>query len=209
MLRVPGIQRAAHGQGGLTVLAFASLVLGTFISEDLACVAAGLLIQRAEIGASTAVLACTIGIFVGDLGLWAAGRLFGRAVLTRPWVCRQLTQERVSELRGWLERHAAAAIVVSRFLPGTRLPLYLLAGILKLPGGVFAAWALVGTLLWTPALVLVTARLGDAFAVPVSTLVGLSWVPHVLIALGVLSFLHLLRNLDRRRVRTASVVRHK
>lgn len=186
----------------MTPLAFASLLFGTFISEDLACVTAGLLIQRGEIAAPIGILACTLGIFVGDLGLWAAGRLFGQAVLGWPWVRRQLQCQRASELRAWLERHAAGAIVASRFLPGTRLPLYLIAGIFKLPVSVFAAWALVGTLLWTPALVLVTARLGDAF-VPVSPLVGIGWVAHVLIALGVLSLLHVLRHMDRRRVRTA------
>jgi hypothetical protein len=90
-----------------------------------------------------------------------------------------------------------------RFLPGARLPLYVLAGILGSPGSVFAAWALVGTLLWTPALVLVTACLGDAFAGPVSLVVGIGWAPQVLIALGVLSLLHLLRSMDWRRVRTA------
>ena len=185
----------------MSLLTFASLLFGTFISEDLACVTAGLLIQRGEIAASTGILACTLGIFIGDLGLWAAGRLFGHAVLGWPWIGRQLQHERAGLPRAWLERHAASAIVVSRFLPGTRLPLYLVAGILKLPGGVFAAWALVGTLLWTPALVLVTARLGDAFAAPVSPLVGIGWVPHVVVGLGVLSLLHVLRYVETRRFR--------
>jgi membrane protein DedA with SNARE-associated domain len=187
----------------MTVLTFASLLFGTFVSEDLACVTAGLLIQRGELAASTGILACTLGIFIGDLGLWAAGRLFGPAVLGWPWIGRQLQQERASELRAWLERHAAGAIVASRFLPGTRLPLYLVAGILKLPVGVFAAWALLGTLLWTPALVLWTARLGDAIGGPVAPLMGIGWLPHVLIALGVLSLLLVLRNVDTRRARIA------
>ena len=187
----------------MTLLAFASLLFGTFISEDLACVTAGLLIQRGELAASTGILACTLGIFFGDLGLWAVGRLFGHAVLGWPWIGRQLQQARAGELREWLERHAAGAIVASRFLPGTRLPLYLVAGILKLPIGVFAAWALLGTLLWTPTLVLGTARLGDALSVPLSSLVGIGWVPYVLIALGVLSLLHMFRRIDIRRL-TAS-----
>ena len=83
------------------MIAFASLLFGTFISEDLACVTAGLLIQRGEIAASTGILACTLGIFVGDLGLWAAGRLFGQAVLGWPWIGRRLHRERASELRAW------------------------------------------------------------------------------------------------------------
>jgi membrane protein DedA with SNARE-associated domain len=175
------------------MLVFVSLVFGTFVSEDFACVTAGLLIERGEIGAPAAILACTLGIFAGDVGLWAAGRLFGRAVLAWPWVGRQLRQDRFGELRSWLERHAGRAIVASRFLPGTRLPLYLIAGILELPAGVFTTWALVGTLLWTPALVLATAGLGDVFAFRVASQADLGWIPEVVIALVMLSLLRIRR----------------
>ena len=178
------------------MLAFLSLVVGTFVSEDLACVTAGLLIQRGDISAPAGILACTLGIFVGDVGLWGAGRVFGRAVVAWPWVRRHLPQKRFSELGSWLEGHAAGAIVASRFLPGTRLPLYLIAGVLELPVGVFAGWALVGAVLWTPALVLATARLGDALTGLVSPLISIGWVPHVLVALGILSMLHVLRRID-------------
>jgi membrane protein DedA with SNARE-associated domain len=180
------------------MLAFMSLVVGTFVSEDLACVTAGLLIQRGDVSAPAGILACTLGIFVGDVGLWGVGRVFGHAVVAWPWFSRQLQGERFAELRFWLERHAAGAIVASRFLPGTRLPLYLIAGILELPAGVFAAWALVGALLWTPTLVLGTAAFGDAVA-GVAPLVSIGWVPHMLVALGILSLLHVLRGIDWRR----------
>jgi membrane protein DedA with SNARE-associated domain len=178
------------------MLAFLSLVVGTFVSEDLACVTAGLLIQRGDISAPAGILGCTLGIFVGDVGLWAVGRLFGHAVVEWPWVGRHIQREGFAELRSWLERHAAGAIMASRVLPGSRLPLYLIAGILELPAGIFAAWALVGALLWTPALVLATTRLGDALTGQLSPQLGIGWVPHLLAALGILSLLHLLRGLD-------------
>jgi membrane protein DedA with SNARE-associated domain len=189
----------ARGQGRLIMLAFLSLVVGTFVSEDLACVTAGLLIQRGDISAPAGILACTLGIFVGDVGLWGAGRVFGHAVVAWPWVGRQFQGARFTELRSWLERHAAGAIVASRFLPGTRLPLYLIAGILELPAGVFVAWALVGALLWTPALILATAQLGNALTGSLFPLISIGWVPHVLVALGILSLLHVLRRIDWRR----------
>ena len=61
------------------MLTFCSLMFGTLVSEDLACVTAGLLIQRGQIGASSAVAACALGILAGDVGLWGIGRAFGRA----------------------------------------------------------------------------------------------------------------------------------
>jgi membrane protein DedA with SNARE-associated domain len=181
------------------VIAFLSLFLGTFLSEDLACVTAGLLVQRGELGVSSGILACALGIFVGDVGLWGAGRVFGRAALAWPPIARQLQHGRFNDLRSWLERHAAGAIVGSRFLPGTRLPLYVIAGFVKLPGSVFAGWALVGALLWTPALVLLTAGLGDGFVARTSPMSGLGWLPRLVTVAVVLLFLQATRTVVSRR----------
>lgn len=164
-----------------------TLIAATFVSEDLACIAAGLLIQQGRIDVATGILACTFGIFVGDLGLWAAGRLSGRAALGWPWVARRLDGARAQELRAWIERHAAGAIVGSRFLPGSRLPLYVIAGILRVPVALFAVWALLGAVLWTPTIVLLTATLGGAFVAWVSPLVDLGWAARAGGALAVLA----------------------
>jgi len=159
------------------MIALLSLFFGTFASEDLACIAAGLLIQRGELGSAAAIIACAGGIFVGDVGLWAAGRVGARMVFRWPPIARQLGDDRLMQWSAWLERNAAAAIVGSRFLPGTRLPLYVIAGLLRLPGSVFAWWALVGTVLWTPALVLVSAGLGNVVLSRTSPGPGFEWVP--------------------------------
>ena len=174
------------------MLTFLSLMFGTLVSEDLACVTAGLLIQRGQIEASSAVVACTLGIFAGDVGLWAIGRAFGQTALTWSWVARCLHPNRLQELRLWVDHHAGWAIVASRFLPGSRLPLYVLAGLVRLPGSVFAAWALLGTLLWTPALVLLTATAGDAFVARMSPVLG-SGVTTVIAAGVMVLLLHGIR----------------
>lgn len=141
-----------------------SIAFGTLISEDLTSVATGLLIQQQNVETIPAVLACTLGIFAGDLGLWALGRVFGQRVLSWGWVARRLPVEKMKDLRAWLERHAGGALVGSRFLPGTRLPLYILSGIVGVRAKVFAKWTLIAAVLWTPAIVLATARAGSAIA---------------------------------------------
>ena len=93
---------------------------------------------------------------------------------------------------GLLDRHAGWAIVVSRFLPGLRLLLYVLTGLVRLPGSVFATWALLGTLLWTPALVLLTATAGDAFVARMSPVLGSS-VTTVIAAVVMVLLLHGIR----------------
>lgn len=180
------------------MVAFIALLFGTFISEDLACITAGLLIQRGELSAPAGIVACAIGIFVGDVGLWGAGRVFGRAAFAWPWMARHFLRNRFADLRSWLERHAAGAIVASRFLPGTRLPLYVIAGFVKLPCTVFMAWALVGVLLWTPTLVLLTAGLGDAFVARISPVLTVGWLPHAVTVATVLLLLHVVRVVSRR-----------
>jgi membrane protein DedA with SNARE-associated domain len=175
------------------VLTFLSLMFATFVSEDLACVTAGLLIQRGQVAAPSAVLACTLGIFAGDVGLWAIGRVGGGTVLAWPRVARCLQMNRFHEFRSWLDRHAGWAIVTSRFIPGSRLPLYVIAGLVELPGIVFARWALVGTLLWTPALVLLTAIVGDAFISRISSLIGSAWISEAVAAVGLMLILRSVR----------------
>ena len=114
----------------MTIITLLGLIFGTFASEDLTCIATGLLIQRGQIGVSAGILACAAGIFAGDVGLWAIGRVFGRAALAWPWTARRLRTQKVEDAHDWLERHAAGAIVASRFLPGTRFALYVMSGAL-------------------------------------------------------------------------------
>ena len=190
----------------MTMFTLVGIVLGTFASEDLTCIATGLLIQRGQIGVTAGILACTIGIFAGDVGLWAIGRVFGQAALAWPWMARRLRAHTLTEVRAWLHRHAAGAIVGSRFLPGTRFALYVMSGVLRLPVAVFALWALVGAVLWTPTIVLLTATLGDAFVERITPLVGVGRTSRIAAAAAMLLALHAgrLAASPRRRVRAAA-----
>ena len=137
-----------------------SLAFGTLISEDLTCISAGLLIRRGAVDPVAGVLACAAGIWIGDVALWAVGRVFGQAALRWPWIARHAAGRGVEHFRCSLRNHAGSAIVGSRFLPGARLPLYVIAGVLRMPCGLFALWAAVAALLWTPLLVIAAVTLG-------------------------------------------------
>jgi membrane protein DedA with SNARE-associated domain len=141
---------------------FLALMLGTLVSEDLACIAAGLLIREGRIGLAAGTAACAVGILAGDVGLWAAGRASRRAFGGWPAVSRRIQRLPVDDMRKWLEAHAAGAMIASRFIPGTRLPLYICAGLVGMPLGSFTAWASIAVLLWTPALVWLAAGAGVA-----------------------------------------------
>lgn len=144
----------------LDALWWFALAASTLISEDLACLAAGLLIQQGLVSAAGGVSSCAVGIFVGDLGLWALGRASGTALSRWSWLRMRLASASSAAARR-LARGAPLAIVASRFLPGSRLPLYVTAGILGVPASVFALWSAVAVLLWTPIIVLGSAGVLD------------------------------------------------
>ena len=107
-----------------SVLTLLAIAFGTFASEDLACISTGLLIQRGQIGLTAGIVACTAGIFVGDVGLWALGRFFGRAALAWPWAARRLggTRRRTpadGSIATRLARSSAAGFFQERGSPCT------------------------------------------------------------------------------------------
>ena len=105
-------------------------------------------------------------MYFGDLGLWLAGRVFGRRVLTLPWLAGRLDPAGLEALSARLDARLGSMVLASRFLPGSRLPMFVAAGIWGRRPLAFAAWSLVAVLLWTPLLVLLTARFGPSFTTP-------------------------------------------
>ena len=161
----------------------AGLAVATLLSEDATAIGAGLAVSEGRLPLVVAVAACAIGIYVGDLGLWAAGRVAG----SRAFAWRRLApyRDQVSRAAGWVDRHPAIAILASRFLPGTRLPLYVAAGAEGRRPGAFALWTLVAVSLWTPLLVGGVAVLGARLAAPLDRWLGCGWSMRVLLVLGV------------------------
>ena len=163
---------------------FLALMAATFVSEDLAGIGAGLLIRDGRIGFWTGVGACALGILLGDVGLWCVGRISRRIVGRWPGLSRRLQQLPLEDMRQWLEEHAAGAMIASRFMPGTRLPLYICAGVVGMPVWSFTAWASVAVLLWTPALVWLASGAGEAAldVLPSSGVLG--WISRIAFALA-------------------------
>ncbi len=142
------------------------LALSTLASEDLALIAGGLLARDGSIPLIDAVIACGTGVYIGDLGLWCAGRLFGRRVLALPWLPAKLSSAALESLGRRVDEHLVPAIFLSRFVPGTRLPLYVAAGICGRRAFAFAGSSLLAVMAWTPLVVISTAYLGDTVVAP-------------------------------------------
>jgi membrane protein DedA with SNARE-associated domain len=165
-------------------LQLVAIILATFASEDLTCIAVGLLIGSRQLDGVIGLGGCFLGIYVGDLGLWLIGYLVSLGLLRLSLVERLLPFQRRRELCRWLDERGALALVAARFLPGVRLPLYLASGLLGLSLRRFAYWTFLAALLWTPALVVLAALLGETIVPPALWLLGPGWPAMLLAALG-------------------------
>lgn len=144
--------------------ALAGLAAATLVSEDLTCLSAGALVAHGTLALVPAILACFVGILLGDVLLFLCGRWFGARLLAWAPVARYIDPARVAEAAHWLERRGGVVILASRFLPGARLPTYFASGALGTSLVRFTLWFTLAGLLWTPLVVGFAAGLGGGLA---------------------------------------------
>lgn len=144
----------ADGLAGFSAAAILALIFfGTFVSEDAACVLAGTLAANGRIALSAAITAAFLGIVVGDVLLYFAGRIFGQVVLESKYVSRFVSRSAIEHSSAWLNERGASAVFISRFITGLRLPTYLAAGAFRTSFASFLFYFIVAALVWTPLLV--------------------------------------------------------
>jgi membrane protein DedA with SNARE-associated domain len=145
----------------MTMLAAgAMLAAATLVSEDAATLTAGALVAANAIGAEWAIASVAFGIWAGDLGLFAVGRLARRTPAVARWVDRRWSLEQVRLMETRFSRGAPVAILGSRFMPGTRVLLYVAAGLLHVRVTTFAATAAIASVVWTMMIVSAVGSLG-------------------------------------------------
>lgn len=134
-------------------LLFFLLVVGTQVSEDLTCILGGLLASQGVVPLWAAIAACALGIFLGDMLLYFLGYWFGEPALKRAPLKWLVTERSIKHIGHWFHRRGGMLIIISRFIPGTRIPTFVGAGVLRMPLKKFVFFFLVAVLAWTPVLV--------------------------------------------------------
>ncbi len=151
---------------GITLIIFLLLIaLATLISEDLTCIGAGLMAAKGTIGFIPAVAGSFLGIFLGDILLFLAGKHLGRPALGYPPLKWIISDEDISRTSRWFTAKGPIIITASRFLPGSRLPTYFSAGMLGTSFWLFSFYFLMAALIWTPLLVGLAAAVGSQILV--------------------------------------------
>jgi hypothetical protein len=108
----------------------------------------------------------------------------------------------------WFAGSGWKAIVLSRFVSGTRLPIYLGAGFVGAGFTRFAVWTFVAVLVWTPLVVGATALLGSSLLALAERTIGTSPLAWMAVAVAVLVTMQLaMLALTRRRALWLSLQR--
>lgn len=140
------------------------IILCTFVAEDPTCLAAGLLAAEGIIGFWWAALACTVGIFIGDMVLYSLGRWLGRGALRRAPLKWIVKEHEIDRMAGWFGSPRGLLVIVSsRFIPASRVPTFVTAGILRLGLPRLSLLLFTAALVWTPVLMLLGGTLGPPF----------------------------------------------
>src|SRR5271156_3360754 len=100
------------------------IVVGTFILEDAATLLAAMQVASGALSLELALGALYAGIVLGDLGLYGLGILSA----THRWAERVVPRRRRDLGTAWVSQRVFALVLVSRFVPGLRLPTYTTLG---------------------------------------------------------------------------------
>lgn len=142
--------------GTSKILQAAVIIGGTFILEDAATLLAAMQVASGALSLEVALAALYAGIVLGDLGLYGLGWLSAK----HAWARRFVPPHRRDLGQNWVSSRVFPLVVVSRFVPGLRLPTYTTLGFLHAPLLQFGAAAIAATLVWTSGLFYVSLRLG-------------------------------------------------
>jgi membrane protein DedA with SNARE-associated domain len=143
-----------------TLLASTAIILLSFVSEDAATISSALSIFGGPLSWPVGFVSCFAGIWIGDLGLYSLARWAGRNRLCSRWLPCFADPTTVRRCEQTFSRNSAWALIASRFVPGTRLPTYLVAGFFAMPVRRFALITAIGAFVWISGIFLLTRFFG-------------------------------------------------
>jgi membrane protein DedA with SNARE-associated domain len=76
---------------------------------------------------------CILGVVFSDGLLYGMGRFFGRRVLQIRWMARLMPPNKLERIEQNFHHYGVGILLFARFLPGIRAPIFITAGIMRLP----------------------------------------------------------------------------
>jgi membrane protein DedA with SNARE-associated domain len=107
---------------------------GLPIPEEVPIIAAGIASSVGTLNVWGAFAACLVGALAGDSVIYLIGYHFGHSLVVRhPRFAAMLHAEREAKIEQMIRKHEVKVFFLSRFMVGIRAPVYLTAGILRIP----------------------------------------------------------------------------
>ena len=107
---------------------------GLPVPEEIPIVFAGVLSSQGELVPQWAFLACLVGALLGDSAMYAIGYHFGHSlVLKHPRYGKFVGAQREEYFEKEIQKHSFKVLLLSRFMVGVRGPVYLAAGVFRMP----------------------------------------------------------------------------
>lgn len=121
--------------GYLGIIIFLVLTgCGMPIPEEVPIILAGVFSSQAKLVPEWAFAACLIGALLGDSVMYAIGYHFGHGFLLRyPKFAKFLGAQREEYFEQAIQRHSFKVMLLARFMVGVRGPVYLAAGVVRMP----------------------------------------------------------------------------
>ena len=129
-----------------------SIFFATFIYEDGATLLAATLAASGSLDPRIGLLTTFLGIWLGDMGLYGLGSSLGRRTTQSRWLQKYLKPGSLANAEDWFATRGSLALVMSRAIPGSRLPLYVAAGALRFPVRRFAKTTALCSAVWVSAI---------------------------------------------------------
>ncbi len=120
------------------------LLLAPFVQEDAAVIAAA---SASSMGLGVPVwlfVSLVVGLSASDLWKYWAGR----AARTHHWAERFSQWNGVQSAKGKVLKRLGHTLMAVRFIPGTRIPIYLASGFFKAPFSSFSLWVIVSGMVY-------------------------------------------------------------
>ncbi len=137
--------------------------IGLPFPEDLTLVLAGQIALSENLNLPILILICYGGVISADLFLFHVGKKYGRAVITRRFVRRIYTPRRRVQVKKGFHKMGDWIVFVARFIGGFRVPVFIMAGVLKMSYPRFILLDFCAAILSVPLFVLGSYYLGQKF----------------------------------------------
>ncbi|GAA5435496.1 DedA family protein [Deinococcus aquaticus] len=134
---------------GILAIVFAEtgLLVGFFLPGDSLLLAAGVLAANGDLNLGGVMVAVIVGAVLGCVAGYWIGHRFGRNIFSQP-NAKFFKPEYITRAELFFQKYGWLAVILARFVPVVRTLVPTMAGVSRMPLGLFNLYNIVGAVLW-------------------------------------------------------------